>query len=112
MVRVRVGLQIMAISATALLAGCAEGTKHPPTHPVKGSITLDGISLTIARLDPGPVVNVTIIPHTYEKTTLGQYKPGERVNLETDVLAKYVEKLMRWRGSDTLTLERLQELGY
>jgi len=42
MVRVRVGLQILAISATALMAGCAEGTKHPPTHPVKGSITLDG----------------------------------------------------------------------
>ncbi len=77
----------------------------------KGSVAIDGISLTIASMEDR-VMGVTIIPHTYEKTTLGQYKPGERVNLETDVLAKYVEKLMRWRGSDTLTLERLRELGY
>lgn len=60
----------------------------------KGSITLDGISLTIARLDPGPVVNVTIIPHTYAHTTLGTAKPGDRINVEVDVLAKHVEKLL------------------
>ena len=77
----------------------------------KGSVAIDGISLTIASME-NRVMGVTIIPHTFEKTTLGGYKPGERVNLETDVLAKYVEKLMRWRGSDTLNLERLRELGY
>jgi riboflavin synthase len=60
----------------------------------KGSIAIDGISLTIASLDPGPVVGVTIIPHTYSNTTLASARPGTRLNLEVDVLAKHVEKLM------------------
>lgn len=77
----------------------------------KGSVAIDGISLTIASMEKR-VLGVTIIPHTFEKTTLGSYKPGDRVNLETDVLAKYVEKLMTWRGSEPLTVERLKELGY
>jgi riboflavin synthase len=60
----------------------------------KGSIALDGISLTIAALDPGPVVGVTIIPHTVTHTTLGSARPGSRLNIEVDVLAKHVEKLL------------------
>jgi riboflavin synthase len=60
----------------------------------KGSIAIDGVSLTIAALDPGPIVGVTIIPHTYAHTTLGQAKPGARLNVEVDVLAKHVEKLL------------------
>jgi len=60
----------------------------------KGSITIDGISLTIAALDPGPVVSVTIIPHTYANTTLGSARLGARLNLEVDVIAKHIEKLM------------------
>lgn len=59
----------------------------------KGSIAIDGISLTIASLE-GDVLGVTIIPHTFQVTTLGTYKPGSRVNLECDVLAKHVEKLL------------------
>ena len=59
----------------------------------KGSIAIDGISLTIAALERD-VLGVTIIPHTYQATTLGTYKPGDRVNLEIDVLAKHVEKLL------------------
>jgi len=59
----------------------------------KGSIAIDGVSLTIAALDRG-VLGVTIIPHTYQATTLGTYKPGDRVNMEIDVLAKHVEKLL------------------
>jgi riboflavin synthase len=59
----------------------------------KGSIAIDGISLTIASLERD-VLGVTIIPHTYEVTTLGTYKPGSRVNLECDVLAKHLEKLL------------------
>jgi riboflavin synthase len=59
----------------------------------KGSIAIDGISLTIAALD-GDVLGVTIIPHTYSNTTLGSRRVGERVNLEVDVLAKHVEKLL------------------
>ena len=60
----------------------------------KGSVALDGISLTIAALDPGPVVGVTVIPHTFEHTTVGSAKPGARLNVEVDVLAKHVEKLL------------------
>jgi riboflavin synthase len=60
----------------------------------KGSVAIDGISLTIASLD-GEVMGVTIIPHTYANTTLGSRRVGDRVNLEVDVLAKHVEKLIQ-----------------
>ena len=60
----------------------------------KGSIAIDGTSLTIASLENG-IVSVTIIPHTYAMTTLGHAKPGSRLNIEVDVLAKHVEKLLR-----------------
>jgi len=60
----------------------------------KVSIAIDGISLTIASLE-GDVLGVTIIPHTYANTTLGSRLVGERVNLEVDVLAKHVEKLIQ-----------------
>jgi riboflavin synthase len=60
----------------------------------KGSIAIDGISLTIASLER-EVMGVTIIPHTYANTTLGSRRVGERVNLEVDVLAKHVEKLIQ-----------------
>jgi riboflavin synthase len=59
----------------------------------KGSIALDGVSLTIAAVD-GTGFEVALIPHTLAVTTLSGLAPGSRVNLETDVLAKYVEKLL------------------
>ena len=59
----------------------------------KGSIAIDGISLTVADVKD-LIVSVTIIPHTYRLTTLQQYKPGARVNLECDVFAKYLEKML------------------
>jgi riboflavin synthase len=59
----------------------------------KGSITLDGISLTIAALD-ADVIGVSIIPHTFANTTIGQARAGTRLNIEVDVLAKHVEKLI------------------
>jgi riboflavin synthase len=59
----------------------------------KGSVAVDGISLTVAEIE-GDVVGFTIIPHTYEHTTLHSYKPGARVNVEADILAKHLEKLM------------------
>ncbi len=62
----------------------------------KGSIAIDGISLTIASLE-NSVVGVTVIPHTMTHTTLGSAKPGSRVNIEADVLAKHVEKLLAAR---------------
>ncbi|MEZ5353115.1 MAG: riboflavin synthase [Bryobacteraceae bacterium] len=59
----------------------------------KGSVCLDGISLTIAEIS-GPDIAITILPHTYTATNLHARKPGERLNVECDMLAKYVEKLM------------------
>jgi riboflavin synthase len=60
----------------------------------KGSIALDGISLTIAALEPGPLITVAIIPHTFANTTISSVKPGMRMNIEVDMLAKYIEKLL------------------
>ncbi len=60
----------------------------------KGSIAVDGISLTVVDVD-SKGFTVWIVPHTLNNTNLGARKEGERVNLETDVLAKYVEKLLR-----------------
>ena len=59
----------------------------------KGSIAVDGVSLTVAALD-GDGFEVALIPETLERTTLGQLWPGDKVNLEVDVLAKYVERLV------------------
>ena len=63
----------------------------------KGSIAVDGVSLTIAGLD-GRSFTVSLIPETLERTNLGNAEPGRNVNLEVDVLAKYVERLMEAKG--------------
>jgi len=79
----------------------------------KGSVAIDGISLTVAALENG-IVSVTIIPHTYENTNLKGKQPGDIVNLETDVLARYVEKMLgtlEWKQS-RLTIDDLREQGY
>jgi riboflavin synthase alpha subunit len=60
---------------------------------VKGSVTVDGVSLTVAELAPDAFA-VALVPHTIEATTLSALRPGKRVNLEADVLAKYVERLL------------------
>jgi riboflavin synthase len=68
----------------------------------KGSITVDGISLTVARLDDtAGTFDVAVIPHTLAVTTLGPKQPGDPVNLEADVLAKYVERLLTTHSSAT-----------
>jgi len=66
----------------------------------KGSITVDGVSLTIASVAVGAALEfeIALIPHTAEMTVLGLRAAGERVNLEVDVVAKYVERLMEARG--------------
>ena len=61
----------------------------------KGSIAVDGVSLTIATLEEGPVAGMAIIPHTFVNTTLATARVGTRLNIEVDVLAKHVEKLLR-----------------
>jgi len=78
----------------------------------KGSIAIDGISLTVAEVRDG-IVSVTIIPHTYENTTLGTRKSGDSLNIECDMLAKHVEKLLgRLDLKPSLTVEKLKEQGY
>ncbi len=78
----------------------------------KGSIAIDGISLTIATLERD-TLSVTIIPHTYKNTTLAGYHAGARVNLECDILAKHVAKLLgKLDVKETLTVEKLRGNGY
>jgi riboflavin synthase len=79
----------------------------------KGSIAVDGVSLTVARLS-SQGCTVAVIPHTWETTTLSSLAAGQRVNIEVDILAKYVERMLTQRvgGAGQLTLERLQQLGY
>jgi riboflavin synthase len=67
----------------------------------KGSITVEGVSLTIAGLDDDGFA-VALVPHTLEATTLGDVAPGDSVNLEADVLAKYVEKLVETDSPGTI----------
>jgi riboflavin synthase len=66
----------------------------------KGSITVDGVSLTVSALGDGPEpwFEVSLIPTTLRETTLGERAPGDRVNLEVDVIAKYVERLLGARA--------------
>ena len=82
---------------------------------MKGSITVDGISLTVAALGDD-WFEVAIIPHTWRETSLSDLKSGGRVNLEVDVLAKYVERLMLNEQAPAaqteLTVEYLIEQGY
>ncbi len=59
----------------------------------KGSVTLDGVSLTVASLERH-IAGVAIIPHTYENTVMRSYGPGTAINVEVDLIGKYVEKLM------------------
>jgi riboflavin synthase len=80
----------------------------------KGSITIDGISLTVADVGQD-WFEVAIIPHTWRETILSDLKIGDLVNLEVDVLAKYVERLMQRDGEASdgkLTVEYLKEQGY
>jgi riboflavin synthase len=58
----------------------------------KGSVTLDGVSLTVASLNAG-VLGVAVIPHTYEHTIMHTYRPGSAINVEVDLIGKYIEKL-------------------
>jgi riboflavin synthase len=78
----------------------------------KGSISIEGISLTVANLEQN-VCTVAIIPHTVEMTNLGSLKPGDPVNLEADLIAKYVEKMTkRDATASSLTVEELVRQGF
>jgi riboflavin synthase len=78
----------------------------------KGSLAIEGISLTVAAVD-GVEVHVAIIPHTAEVTNLGSLRPGDPLNLEVDVIAKYVEKMIApEKTQSSITLENLVRAGF
>ncbi len=77
----------------------------------KGSVAVEGISLTAVGVVDGAFA-AAIVPYTFENTTLKNKRPGSRVNVEVDLIAKYVERFMSRRAGPGLTLERLAELGY
>lgn len=82
----------------------------------KGSIAIDGISLTVARRSDGDFA-ISMIPHTAKETVLAQKKPGDIVNLENDIVGKYIEQLMRYdepkeNKTSSLTREFLLQAGF
>ncbi|HUR37784.1 MAG TPA: riboflavin synthase [Terriglobales bacterium] len=78
----------------------------------KGSISVEGISLTVARVE-GREVSIAVIPHTYEATNLRKLKPGDPVNIEVDVIAKYAEKMLKGEAAPSaITAERLMSEGF
>jgi len=81
------GLRVFVEASEDVLRYCVE----------KGSITVDGVSLTVAELADDAFA-VALVPHTLEATTLSSLTPGQEVNLEVDVLAKYVDRLLQARG--------------
>jgi riboflavin synthase len=94
------------------------GVRLPPElaryAAMKGSIAIDGISLTVANL-AGDTVEAAIIPFTYANTNLQALRVGSAVNIETDILAKYVERILEARrpaATSSLSLERLIQEGF
>lgn len=77
----------------------------------KGSLAVEGISLTVAKLE-GTRVTIAIIPHTVEMTNLKSLRPGDPLNLEVDLVAKYVEKMVAGEKDSALTVERLMAEGF
>ena len=78
----------------------------------KGSLCIEGISLTVAKIE-GTKVTAAIIPHTVKMTNLKSLKPGDPVNLEVDLIAKYVEKMIKGDSSgSSLSVERLVSEGF
>jgi riboflavin synthase len=77
----------------------------------KGSLCIEGISLTVAKIE-GVKATVAIIPYTAKATNLKSLKPGDPVNLEVDLIAKYVEKMMGANAGSAITLERLVREGF
>ncbi len=78
----------------------------------KGSITINGVSLTVANIEDN-IVSVAIIPHTYNNTSLKDLKLGQDVNIETDILGKYVEKFLSAKDNKKgISMNFLQENGF
>ena len=87
-----------------------------PAHLLKyviseGSIAIDGVSLTIARLKENQIT-ISLIPHTLEKTTLANLKVADKVNIEVDLIGKYVERILTRPNQSKISEEWLEERGY
>jgi riboflavin synthase len=79
---------------------------------MKGSVALDGVSLTVAGLSLKSF-RVALVPHTLAATTLGGFSPGRKVNIETDLIGKWVLRTLENRSSrDAISVEKLRELGF
>jgi len=78
----------------------------------KGSISVEGISLTVAKVE-GTEVTIAIIPHTLEMTNLKRFQPGDPMNIEVDIIAKYAEKMVLGQAAPAnLTIEKLVSEGF
>jgi riboflavin synthase len=77
---------------------------------IKGSITINGVALTISHIEQN-AVNVSLIPHTLEQTTLGELKTGDLVNIEIDMLARYLKSLLDNKEGQ-ITYEFLRERNF
>jgi riboflavin synthase len=101
-----------------LLTILAPSAVQPYIAP-RGSVAVDGVSLTVAEVN-GAAFAVSLVRHTLEATTLGDLRPGDEVNLEGDLLARYLERLLEFREGrsesatdiEGLTLDKLGEGGY
>jgi riboflavin synthase len=116
------------VDGTAVVAGIQRGSREqmwsfrsePEVRAYlipKGSIAIDGVSLTIARVE-GDTFEVALIPTTLERTTLGQRREGDRVNIETDIVARTLvtalKRMTETEGtpSSALTVDMLREQGW
>lgn len=95
-----------------LLIRSPEALKHYIAS--KGSVCIDGISLTVNKISNADF-EINIVPHTQQKTIIKNYKPGSRVNIEVDLIARYLERLLTKTTNDSdagITLETLAEAGF
>lgn len=90
-------------SGDSLRIGIVAGPGVAPYVAAKGSIALDGVSLTVNEIEPLPdggiAFGINLIPHTAAQTTFGAIRPGDRINIEIDILARYLGRMMEARAS-------------
>ena len=104
-------IEALIPQGTQTLLRCTAGPELLAGMILKGSVAIDGISLTIVELDRRAFA-VALIPHTLEVTALADRRPGQRVNIETDMIGKWVRRLLEAEHGRGLDLARLKELGY
>ena len=90
--------RVTRVESTARVRIALPGPELEALLIPQGSVAVDGVSLTVAALD-GPAFEVMLIPHTLAATTLGSLEPGQPVNIETDVIGKYVVRALTVRGA-------------